>query len=482
MRVFTATLGTETNSFSPIPTGLDSFRKTMLWEPGAHPDFPTEATGPLWACRQRRRSHGWDVVEGTCAFAMPGAAVAGEAYRMLRDRILGELARALPVDLVALGLHGAMMADGTPDCEGDLLLAVRSLVGPDVAVGALLDLHAHLSTAMIEAADVLVAFKEYPHTDYLARADELLDLLARTARGEIHPTMAMAAPGLVAGFRTVDGPGRAMVDTLVAAENQGLLSASWIHGFPLGDSPDLGSCILTVADGDSDRAQAEARQLAKHLSAMVPTATRPEVPEPDSLADVIARAAAATARPAIIVDSADQPGGGGAGDNVEVVRALLEAGIRDAACGPIWDPQAVGFCVEAGVGSAISLRIGGKCGQDSGRPLDIDGHVVGIAHEAVQRLGDAQTPMGTVAAVEADGVAILLSEIRDQAYDPCLFAVAGVDPARRSILVLKSSEQFRIGFEPLAGEIFHLRRGPHFTQRQFRARPVPLWPFEALPA
>jgi microcystin degradation protein MlrC len=90
--------------------------------------------------------------------------------------------------------------------------------------------------------------------------------------------------------------------------------------------------------------------------------------------------------------------------------------------------------------------------------------------------------MGTVAAVETEGVAILLSEIRDQAYDPGLFAVAGVDPAGRSILVLKSSEQFRIGFEPLAGEIFPLRRGPHFTQRCFRARPVPLWPFEALPA
>ena len=294
--------------------------------------------------------------------------------------------------------------------------------------------------------------------------------------------MAMAAPALIAGFRTVDGPGRTMVDALVDAERQGLLSASWIHGFPLGDSPDMGSRILTIADNDSQRAQAEAERLAALLSAMVPTGARPDVPAPDDPVDVISRAAAATARPAIIVDSADQPGGGGGGDNVEVVRALLDAGIRDAACGPIWDPQAVGFCVEAGVGSTISLRIGGKCGPDSGCPLDIDGHVVGIVHQAVQRLGEAETPMGTVAAVEADGVAILLSEIRDQAYDPGLFAAAGIDPARRSILVLKSSEQFRIGFGPIAGEIFHLRRGPHFTQRPYRARPVPLWPFEALPA
>ena len=482
MRVFTATFGTETNSFSPIPTGLDSFHKTMFWAPGKHPDFPTEATGPLWACRQRGRDQGWDVVEGTCAFAMPGAPVVRAAYQAIRDRILQELACALPVDLVALGLHGAMMADGTRDCEGDLLMAVRKLVGPDVAVGALLDLHAHLSDAMVGAADVLIAFKEYPHTDYLARADELLDILARTARGEIRPRMAMAVPGLIAGFRTADGPGREMVDALVDVERQGLLSASWIHGFPLGDSPDLGSRILTVADGDKAIAQSHADRLAARLRAMVPTETQPSVPAPDELAELVSRANAAVSRPAIIVDSADQPGGGGAGDNVEAIHALFAAGVRNAACGPIWDPQAVGFCIEAGIGAAISLRIGGKCGPESGRPLDINGKVIGIVHNAVQRLGDAETLMGSVAAVEANGIAILLSEVRDQAYDPSLFTAAGIDPSRRSILVLKSSEQFRIGFGSMAGEVFYLRRGPHFTERSFRTRPAPLWPFEALPA
>jgi len=480
MRVFTATFGTETNSFSPIPTGLDSFRKTMFWLPGQHPDFPTEATGPLWACRQRRAADGWEVVEGTCAFAMPGAAVARSAYEAIRAEILDQLAMALPVDLVALGLHGAMMADGIPDCEGDLLTAVRRLVGPDVPVGALLDLHAHLSSTMVDAADVLIAFKAYPHTDYLARADELLDLLARTARGEIRPVMAMAVPGVIAGFRTAEGTGRIMVDALADAEREGLLSASWIHGFPLGDSPDLGSRILTVADENKAFAQAHADRLAAQLRALLAVETRPEPPMPDDLDDVVARAAASESRPAVIVDSADQPGGGGGGDNVEAIHALFAAGIGNAACGPIWDPQAVGFCVDAGIGSAISLRIGGKSGAAAGQPLDIDGKVIGIVHNAVQRLGEAETPMGTVAAVEADGIAILLSEIRDQAYDPDLFLAAGIDPAERAILILKSSEQFRIGFGPIVGEVLYLRRGPHFTERKYRLRPVPLWPFEAL--
>ena len=80
MRVFTATLGTETDTTSPIPTGWRAFEDTMLWRPGQHPDQPTEATGPLWACRRRARESGWSVVEGTCAYAMPGGPVPQSVY------------------------------------------------------------------------------------------------------------------------------------------------------------------------------------------------------------------------------------------------------------------------------------------------------------------------------------------------------------------------------------------------------------------
>jgi microcystin degradation protein MlrC len=107
IRLFTATLGTETNTFSPLPTGMENFAETMLWRPGEHPDLPTEATGPLWVARERAAADGWIVHEGTCAFAQPAGPVARPVYVALRDEILEQLRASLPVDIVAFGLHDA---------------------------------------------------------------------------------------------------------------------------------------------------------------------------------------------------------------------------------------------------------------------------------------------------------------------------------------------------------------------------------------
>src|SRR6185369_4062539 len=164
MRVFTATLGTETNTFSPIPTGMDAFRKTFLTKAGQHPDQPSLFSGPLWAARQRAKENNWQVSEGLCAFAVPGGITTRETYESLRDELLDDLKKSMPVDMVVIGLHGAMVADGYDDCEGDLLGRIREMVGPDVVIGAELDPHCQLSERMVQTADILAAFKEYPHT------------------------------------------------------------------------------------------------------------------------------------------------------------------------------------------------------------------------------------------------------------------------------------------------------------------------------
>ena len=145
-------------------------------------------TAPLDAARELVRADAdWELVEGTLAYATPSAPLTRAAYETLRDEILGQIRAALPLDAVALSLHGAMLAEGYPDCEGDLLTGARSVIGPGAALGAELDLHCHISPAMIGAADALVTFKEYPHSDYAARGEELVLLLARCARGEVRP-------------------------------------------------------------------------------------------------------------------------------------------------------------------------------------------------------------------------------------------------------------------------------------------------------
>src|SRR5690242_18847736 len=136
MRVFSATLATEINTFSPIPTDLRSFTDDFYFRPGEHPERPFLFSAPLVGARRRAREEGFALIEGSCAAARPAGMVSREAYETLRDEILGQLRAALPVDAVILGLHGAMVAHGYDDCEGDLLAHVRRLAGPGAVIGA----------------------------------------------------------------------------------------------------------------------------------------------------------------------------------------------------------------------------------------------------------------------------------------------------------------------------------------------------------
>ena len=151
MRVFAGSLGTETNTFSPLPTGLDSYRESCYFPAGKHPDSPQFVAGPLWAARRQAAARGWTLIEGLVAFAGPAGPTTRVAYETLRAELLADLKAALPVGIVLLGMHGAMVADGYDDCEGDLLARVRAIVGPDVVIGVEVDPHTHLSRAMVDS-------------------------------------------------------------------------------------------------------------------------------------------------------------------------------------------------------------------------------------------------------------------------------------------------------------------------------------------
>src|SRR5690606_19771479 len=150
-----------------------AFEMAFYAGPGAHPETPTLCSAPIPVLRRRAREEGFTLIEGTATWAEPGGYVRLDVYEALRDEILGQLRAAMPVDCVVLGLHGAMVARGLDDCEGDLLARVREIVGPDVVVCAELDPHSHLTAKRVASANFFVAFKEFPHTDFVDRAREL---------------------------------------------------------------------------------------------------------------------------------------------------------------------------------------------------------------------------------------------------------------------------------------------------------------------
>ena len=131
LKTFIACLGTETNTFSPLPTGYQTFQETMLYHGDATHHPVNLFSEPLHVWRQRIEEHQGEVIESLAAFAQPAGITVRAVYESLRDEILRDLEAALPVDMVLLVMHGAMVAEGYDDCEGDLLQRVRALVGTE---------------------------------------------------------------------------------------------------------------------------------------------------------------------------------------------------------------------------------------------------------------------------------------------------------------------------------------------------------------
>ena len=477
MRLFIAGLDTETNTFAPIPTGSRAFAEGFVAHGDAtrRPENYCSAQLHVWRRLAERRQ--WQVAESLCAYAEPGGIVVRAVYESLRDEILADLQRAMPVDLVLLALHGAMVADGYDDCEGDLLAAVRGIVGPEVPVGAELDLHCHITEAMVRHATALVTYKEYPHVDIPERAEDLFRIVADAAERKTRPVSASFDCRMISTYRTTDQPLRGFVDRMKALEGRdGIISVSLGHGFPWGDVADVGAKLVVIADGDRGKAERLARALGEEFYAMR-AAVAPRFLGMDEAID---RALAIDGGPVVVADVSDNAGGGAPGDATFFLRRLLDRGVRNAASGFYWDPMAVRAAFEAGIGARLDLRIGGKTGVASGAPVDLRVAVKGLAEEVTQRFGAAPVPMGASAWVEAEGIDLILTSLRTQVFHPEGMTKLGLELASRKLVLVKSTQHFHAGFAPIAKAILYATP-PGALTSDFAAIPYtkmtrPYWP------
>jgi microcystin degradation protein MlrC len=485
MKVLIAALGTETNTFVPFPTGRRNFEDSGVFHGDVTTHTPNLFSAPLHVWRKHAEARGWTVVESLFAFAQPAGPTVRSVYEGYRDEILADLKKALPVDIVLLCMHGAMVADGYDDCEGDLLTRVRQVVGPKAIVGGELDLHCHLTTAMLTQANVLVTFKEYPHIDTAERAEELFTLCADAAEGKTRPVMATYDCRMLGAYRTPVEPMKSYVARMKALEGKdGILSVSLGHGFPWGDVAEVGTQTLVVADGDRAKAAALARQLGQELFAMREATTIKYWTPDEAVAD--AQAATDTpGKPIVLADVADNAGGGSPSDSTFVLEALLARGYQGALISLVWDPIAFQIAEEAGEGATLDMRIGGKCGPISGRPVDMRVTVKKLAYDCQQTFGPTRNDTGNLAWLQGDGVDIVVNTKRTQVFHPDAFAPLGLDPTRYKLVVVKSTQHFYAGFAPIASKVLYVTtKGgiePDFANIRHTKRTIPYWPRVADP-
>ncbi|MDP5138098.1 M81 family metallopeptidase [Rheinheimera baltica] len=482
MRIFTASLATETNTFSPMYTDVHSFYESFYAPPGQHPATPTLCSAPLIACREfAAKDPSLHIIEGSCAWAEPGGLLNRQSYEFLRDEILQQLRQAMPVQAVLLGLHGAMVAQGYDDCEGDLLQRVRDIVGPGVIIGATLDPHSHLTAKRQAAADLLIAFKEFPHLDFMQRARELVHLALAAVRGEITPAMSSFDCRMIDVLPTSYEPMKSFIDKIRQLEQQqGVLSISVIHGFMAGDVADMGTKLLVITDNQPVQGEALAKTLGMELFSFRGQ-TLPQFNDIGQALDLAQHVNGTV----VLADVWDNPGGGVAGDGTLILEQIIARNLRGVAVGTIWDPMAVKLCFAAGEGADITLRFGGKSGATAGPPIDKQVTVVRLQTNAQQQFADSSVPMGDCALITFDGIEVILNSNRCQSFDPSLFRALGIAPEQKKLLLVKSTNHFYQGFAPLAAQIIYVDAGAPYPSDPARNAYTklcrPLWPITAQP-
>jgi microcystin degradation protein MlrC len=480
MRIFAATIATESNMFSPMPTSLAGYKESVFLRPGEHPeDAPRMCTAPLWVARRRAKAEGFTLIEGSCFAASPAGTTVRKDYEYMRNEILDQVRQAMPLDGVLLGLHGAMVADGYDDVEGDVIERVRAIVGPNCVIGVELDLHCHLTVKRVRLSDIIILYKEFPHTDVAERAEELLTLVLQTIRGQVKPVMSLYDCRQIGSYPTTLPLMRAFVDKVKAMEGKGgVLSISINHCFPYADVPELGGRILVVMDKDKAGGDTVATQIGEEFVSMRGK-TLPRFYDVDG---GIQAALDVDGMPVVMADPADNAGGGAPSDNTTILRRMIERKVANAALAPIWDPIAVRLCFDAGVGGEFPLRFGGKIGPASGQPVDAQVRVIGLKRDGWQSFGPTQVPLGDCAAVRLGGIEVVLISNRTQALGLELFRNVGIEPVSKKLVVVKSTNHFMGNFGPIAKQVIYVESdGP--LRRDYRTIPYtrvrrPIWPLD----
>ena len=477
MKVFIGCLGTETNTFSPLPTGWQTFEETMLFRGDATQRTEASFAGPLHVWRRMAEERNHQVVEGLAAFAQPSGITVREVYESLREELLDGIKAAMPLDMVLINMHGAMVADGYDDCEGDILARVREIVGPDVVVGAELDLHCSITQTMTDKADVLVTFKEYPHIDMNERAKEVFDICLAKLQGDADPVIATYDCRMINMWRTPVEPTAGLVARMQAQEGKdGILSVSFGHGFPWGDVADASAKMMVIADGDPAKAAQVAERFGREIWEMRDEALSAGV----SIDEALDRAQAAGEGPIVLADVSDNAGGGAPSDSTFLLRAMLDRGIENAISGIYWDPVSVRFCQEAGEGATFDLRIGGKSGVTSGAPIDLTITVNKIIEDARQTFGKGKQRMGAAVWVSGSGIDLILNTVRTQTFHPEAYEQFGIDLSKKQIVALKSTQHFYAGFAPMAKEVIYVAAPgaipPDFANIPFEKFTDDYWP------
>ena len=475
-RILIAGFKHETNTFSALPTDLESFRaRALYYGDMVYRQLSGTKTEPA-AFLDYCATEGWQAVTPIYGDASPGGTVTEITFNHFADTICDTAIDQGPFDAVMLSLHGAMACEHTEDGEGELLARLRAAIGSKVPVAITLDLHANVTDRMAELANIVIAYRTYPHVDQVEIANQAAGLIKRALAGEIKPTTHVRRgamlEGVDSGRTTAPGP---MTEALHSADlllkEPGVLATSVCAGFAKADTHDTGPSAIVVGNGSDPRFGVMAEKLMEQVWESRHRHTIETLPIDAAINR--AKTTVGIGGPLVLADFADNPGGGGYGDATNLLRAMIDADLQDAAFATICDPAASQICWDNGLGAIVHLDLGGKIDPNYGAPIAVRGTVTALTKGQFALKGPMAAgvyiDMGPTAVLKIGGIEVVVASERFQAYDIMYFQHARIDVTQKKVIAVKSSQHFRAAFQPLASDIVIVDGGGGLTSGNYKA-------------
>ncbi len=471
----------ETNTFAPMQADWEAFAQADSW-PAMQIGVPvlSACAGtniPVAGFVAEARARGATFEPLSWCSATPSGPVTKSAYERFSEMLLSQLREvAHNIDAVYLDLHGAMVAEHLEDGEGTLLQQVREIVGPEIWVVASLDLHANVTCAMVEAADFLTAYRTYPHVDMAETGKRAAIVLEGLIRRGMRPAKAFRKLDFLiplTGSCTLVEPGASLYADIAALDDGDsgaqVFGASFATGFAPADIYECGPSVIVYGES-----QMVADRVADALAVKIGDREKDFYAKNWTPEEAIFHALRGAGRsgPVVMADTQDNPGAGGNGDTVGLLKALVDGGAGRVAFGVLYDPESAARAHVAGQGQVVDLELGAKTGGASGEtPLAGAFDVVALSDGAFTALGPyydgARLSLGPTALLMHRGVQIVVGSKKVQCADRAMFEHLGCDPAAQDIVAVKSSVHFRADFGQMASEVLVIASpGPNPTDHR----------------
>lgn len=447
----------ESNTFSDTPTDYAAFSHTYAgniiktWGESHH-----EIGGFI----QGATDYNYTVYPTMMASATPAGRVTDDAFDRLTDMLIQHLKSVPKCEGVLLALHGAMVAESYPDGDGEVLRRLRDALGRDLPIVVTLDQHANVSEQMVAESTALVIYKTTPHIDQRQRGLQAAELIMRILEDGITPTQALAKPPMLLNILyhvTGAEPMRSILDTAKQGEQDpNILTANVALGYPYADVHEAGPSFVIVTDNNPQLAQQEADRLSDMLWGIRGQLT---LDLPDA-AQAVQQAIRSEKHPVILVEMGDNIGGGSPGDSTFILSELLQQGASGFVV-VVYDPEGVQSCIQAGVGGAVSLQVGGKMDNRHGDPVAINGSVR-LIHDGQyietepRHGGQRYHNQGLTTVIDIGGSLVVLTSRRQTPFSLQQLFSLGINPSDMRMIVVKAAVAYRAAYEPIAGNIIEV--------------------------